>query len=67
MNCYLSKDDVPADLPRFCFYETCEWPLHFAESSFPIADPYGFGVGFDKEQSITIENFSDAKFMEDIE
>lgn len=66
-NCYLSKEDVPASLPQFCFYENCEWTLHFTESSFPIADPYGFGVNFDKEQPINIENFSDAELMEDFE
>lgn len=29
-NCYLSKDDVPACIPRFCFYEAYAWTLHFA-------------------------------------
>lgn len=64
---YLSKEDIPASLPRFCFYDKYEWILHFAESPFPIADPYGLGVAFNKEQPVGIEDFSDAELVEEME
>ncbi|CCH27896.1 hypothetical protein ABZ816_06495 [Actinosynnema sp. NPDC047251] len=54
----------PLGDPQFNFYSD-GWLLRFAEGGFPICEPYGLAVSFDRHTPIQVEGLADSEDPED--
>lgn len=53
--------ELPLDDPQLTFSPGREWLLHFQEGRFPVGDPYGLAVVFDRHEPVRMEDLSTAE------
>ncbi len=61
----LSAAERPFGSPEAVIWGDGTWMIRFGESSLRIAEEFGIGVNFNGEQPVSIENLSDAEYVDE--
>lgn len=60
----IGSDHLLLSEPKFCFYSSEEWVVHFAEGNLSICEPFGIGITYLGKECYQFDDFSDAEVID---